>query len=443
MGILFNPVVVSVVVMMVLCLAKVNVMLSLLVAALTGGLVSGMGLVGTMGTIIEGMAGKNNVALSYILLGAMAAAISDTGIVKILCVNLLRVFGDKRKVTVLVIAGVACLSQNFIPVHIAFIPILIPPLLHVFNKIGLDRRAVACALTFGLKAPYMVVPVGFGLMFGGIVAYNMTINGMEMTDTEVWRGLLLPVLGMFLGLLFAIFVSYSRTRSYEDRDISTEETNPKDLRMSGKHWLTLVAIVIAFGTQVYFRRVHSTGLGLHLGTIAALIFMIGTGVIRFSKMDESVSGGIRLMGNITFIMLSAGGFGRVVSQSGGVPQLIDAITGVVGTGHLLLAFFMILVGLLVTIGIGTSFGTVPIIAAIYVPLALSAGFSPLATVCLIGTAGALGDAGSPASDSTLGPTAGLSVDGQHNHIYDTCVPTFLHFDIPLIIFGTIAAAFIL
>ncbi|MFZ8101129.1 Na+/H+ antiporter NhaC family protein, partial [Staphylococcus arlettae] len=39
----------------------------------------------------------------------------------------------------------------------------------------------------------------------------------------------------------------------------------------------------------------------------------------------------------------------------------------------------------------------------------------------------------------LGPTAGLNVDGQHDHIRDTCIPNFIFYNIPLIIFGTIAA----
>ena len=58
---------------------------------------------------------------------------------------------------------------------------------------------------------------------------------------------------------------------------------------------------------------------------------------------------------------------------------------------------------------------------------------------IIGTAGALGDAGSPASDSTLGPTAGLNVDGQHDHMRDTVIPTFLHYNVPLLIGGWVAA----
>ena len=101
------------------------------------------------------------------------------------------------------------------------------------------------------------------------------------------------------------------------------------------------------------------------------------------------------------------------------------------------AFVMLLIGLIVTMGIGSSFATIPIIASIFVPLSMAFGFSTLAIIALVGTAAALGDAGSPASDSTLGPTAGLDVDGQHNHIWDTCVPTFIHYNIPLLLFGWI------
>jgi putative amino acid transporter len=100
---------------------------------------------------------------------------------------------------------------------------------------------------------------------------------------------------------------------------------------------------------------------------------------------------------------------------------------------------MYIIGLVVTLGIGSSFATIPIIATLFVPLGESLGLSTMALIALIGTASALGDSGSPASDSTLGPTAGLDVDGQHDHIRDTCIPNFVFYNIPLIIFGTIAA----
>ena len=62
---------------------------------------------------------------------------------------------------------------------------------------------------------------------------------------------------------------------------------------------------------------------------------------------------------------------------------------------------MLLVGLLITMGIGSSFSTVPIITSIYVPLCLSFW---LLTTCDSGyrrCSGGIRDAGSPASDSHL------------------------------------------
>ena len=167
--------------------------------------------------------------------------------------------------------------------------------------------------------------------------------------------------------------------------------------------------------------------------------MVVGGAIKWTNLDGMVKDGIGMMGFIAFVMLVASGYGDVIRATGGVETLVGSVTGIIGDNQLLAATGMIVLGLFITMGIGTSFGTVPIIAAIYVPLALELGFSPAATILLIGSAAALGDAGSPASDSTLGPTAGLNVDAQHDHIWDTCVATFTHFDIPIIIFGIIGA----
>ena len=78
-----------------------------------------------------------------------------------------------------------------------------------------------------------------------------------------------------------------------------------------------------------------------------------------------------------------------------------------------------------------------VLAVLFVPICLKMGVNTHQIVILLAAAAALGDAGSPASDTTLGPTSGLNVDGQHNHIYDTCIPTFLHYNITLIIFALI------
>ena len=127
-----------------------------------------------------------------------------------------------------------------------------------------------------------------------------------------------------------------------------------------------------------------------------------------------------------------------MKATGGVTELVDMISKGLGNNRGFAVFMMLFIGLLITMGIGSSFSTVPLIAAIYVPLCMKLGMSPAATLAVVGVAGALGDAGSPVSESVLGPTAGLNADGQHDHIYDSTIPTFVHFNIPLLIAGWIA-----
>lgn len=434
---LTNPVLISVVVMVGLSLFKLNVLLALIVAAIVAGLVAGMPLIETLETLIGGMGGNAETALNYILLGALAAAIHQTGAAKIVTQRLSRSIRGTGRTLIFIIAFISMFSQNLIPVHIAFIPILIPPLISVFNKLKIDRRAVATALTFGLKSAYITIPVGYGLIFHNIIRDEMAQSGMDVSDISIWQILWIPGLAMLVGLVIAVLITYRKPREYDehsgnkfgykDRDEPEEE-----VKLNRTHIFALIGAVSALVVQL------AVG-SLVLGAIVGLAIMVVGGAIKWTNLDGMVKDGIGMMGFIAFVMLVASGYGDVIRATGGVETLIGSVTGIIGDNQLLAATGMIVLGLFITMGIGTSFGTVPIIAAIYVPLALELGFSPAATILLIGSAAALGDAGSPASDSTLGPTAGLNVDGQHDHIWDTCVATFTHFDIPIIIFGIIGA----
>ena len=427
--ILLNPVVLSVIVMSVLCLLKLNVLLALIVSALVAGLVAGMPVGDIMNTLIGGMGGQSETALSYILLGTLAVAIGNTGVASIISRKVASVINGKKLIILIIIAFFGSFSQNLIPVHIAYIPILIPPLISVMNKLKLDRRAMACSLTFSLKAPYIAIPAGFGLIFQGIIATQMTENGMPVDKLDVWKSTWILGAAMVIGLLIAMFFSYRKNREYQDLPLKGIEIQEAE-KMETKHWLTLLAALAAFVVPVLYGS-------LPLGALAALVLMFVFGVLKWKDIDKTIGGGMQLMGLIAFIMLVASGYAAVIKQTGAVEELVNSIYGMIGGSKSIGVLLMLLVGLLVTMGIGTSFGTIPVVAAIYIPLCLKLGLSIPGSVVILAAAAALGDAGSPASDSTLGPTSGLNVDGQHDHIWDTCVPTFLHFNIPLIIAGFI------
>ena len=231
------------------------------------------------------------------------------------------------------------------------------------NRMRLDRRAVACALAFGHKAPYITIPFGFGLIFQRVIADNLSENGLSVTVKDV----------------------------------------------TAANWSIGVAMLIGLFIIIVFRA------------------------IKWSDIDEQIEGGIRLMGQIAIIMLVAGGYASVIKATGGIDALVNAGISAVGGSKAVAAVVITLIGLLVTMGIGTSFGTVPVLAVLFVPMCSSLGFSTPATILLISAAAALGDAGSPASDTTLGPTSGLNADGQHEHIRDNCIPTFIAFNIPIMI----------
>ena len=430
MDILVNPIVLSVIAMSILCLLRFNVLLSVIAASLVAGLAGGMSVTDTIESLIGGMGGNSETAFSYILLGALAIVIGRSGLATVVTKKITNIVGTKKVAFTLLIAFVACFSQNLIPVHIAFIPILIPPLLVVMNRMKLDRRAVACALTFGLKAPYVSLPVGFGLLFMTIIKDQMVANGVNVSISDIASIMWIGGISMVVGLLLAI-VYYSRNREYEDIAVIQEETTDEVPRMTADCWKGLAGAAVAFVAQLYFKS-------LPIGALAGLVVFFATGLIKWSKMDEDIEGGIRMMGTIAFVMLIAAGYANVLRETNSVEHLVSATVSIIDS-KLIGAIVMLVVGLLITMGIGTSFGTIPVIASIYIPMGVHLGFSVPAIILLIGIAAALGDAGSPASDSTLGPTSGLNADGQHNHIWDTCVPTFIFYDITLLVGGVVGA----
>ena len=438
-----NAVLVAVVLMLVLSVARLHVMLSMIVAAFVGGWVAGMDVDSTLTAFNTGIGGGAGIALSYALLGGFAVAISLSGLPHLLAQKILNRIGGEdrqcnsdtfwlRNALLLGLMLVAVSSQNIIPIHIAFIPILVPPLLLVMTRLQLDRRLVACVLTFGLVTPYMFLPIGFGNIYlNEILLAKVGSAGLETEGISVVSAMAIPALGMLVGLLIAALYSYRKPRNYDQTKIETVEHT--DQEYSAKSlWVAGAAIVLAFVVQLYLGS-------MVLGAMAGFLLFSATGVIRWHESDGVLVDGMKMMASIGFIMIAASGFSEVLKTTGHIDSLVNGASGWLGDNKALAAVLLLVVGLVLTMGIGSSFSTIPIIAAIYVPLCMQLGFSPLAIVALVGTAGALGDAGSPASDSTLGPTAGLNADGQHNHMRDTVIPTFIHFNLPLLVAGWVAA----
>lgn len=137
--------------------------------------------------------------------------------------------------------------------------------------------------------------------------------------------------------------------------------------------------------MVIFHSINRYYILMLAGALTGLILMFVFIAVPFKKRDKIITDGISMMGMIAFVMLTAAGYARVLKETGAVDALIEVSSGFLENSNQgVIALALLLVGMVVTIGIGSSFGTVPIIAALYVPICLIAGFLLLQQLHLSG-----------------------------------------------------------
>lgn len=450
-----NAVVLAITLMVVFCLIKIPVAVSLVSAALLGGLHARMTMPDILQVLNDNLLSGAQVGMTYIMVGAFAVALARSGILdwvaQKMSSSLNREGAHVRQqvkwmlFALFIVASL--LSQNLIPVHIAFIPVLIPPLLGLMNRLRLDRRAVACILACGISASYLLLPFGFGAIYlNEILLENFNsvgaASGYAATASMAPKAMFFPVMGLLAGMLFAVFITYRKPRDYTK--VTKAETENADMIATRDKieiglqplLFTALAVLTVLLFQIYFDS-------LFIGAMIGFMILGFSGIYRWQAQDDVFTQGVRLMAEIAVIITIASSFGALLTATGDIDPLVASATQFFGDNKLFGAAVMLVVGLFITIGFGDSFASVPILAPIYIPLAFALGFSPLAALAMLGAAAALGDAGSPASTITLGATAGLNADGQHDHIKDSVIPTFFHANIGMLLFTWVAVVWLL
>ena len=442
-----NAVLLTIAVMIALCLLRVPVPIALISAALLGGLHAGMDTATAIGALNDNLLVGAQVGMTYVMIGAFAVAIARSGLLDLFAQKIAAQVGTDEQSTskglkwFLFAIFIFCslISQNLVPVHIAFIPVMIPPLLGVFNKLRMDRRAVACILACSMSTSYLLLPTGFGAIYlNEILMANVNDVGaaynLSMTADMAPRAMFLPVMGIIAGMLVAVFITYRKPRDYV-----TDETSALALKTAEPvkiNPLQLIATLAALAAALICQLKFDS---LLIGAMIGFVILAASGVFRWRAQDDVFTEGMRMMAQIAVIITIASGFAGVLDATGEIAPLVQASAELIGDNKALGALIMLLVGLFITIGFGDSFASVPILAPIYIPLALALGFSPMATIALLGASAALGDAGSPASTITLGATSGLNADGQHDHVKDSVIPTFIHANFGMVLFAGVAA----
>ena len=213
-------------------------------------------------------------------------------------------------------------------------------------------------------------------------------------------------------------IAFRKTRESKARSSAQQAETVEMAKIEWKHIACVLAAIIAVIIQI------NSG-SMPLGAVGAIITLLVTGAMPLKDFDAIAMEGIASMSYVGIVLMAASGFANVTREAGHIDSLIAAFTSIIGGNKLIDAMAILFLGLLVTMGIGSAWSTLPIVASIIVPMGITLGFSPSAIILLVSASAALGDSGSPSSDQTLVPTAAFNMDGQHDHIRDTCIPPHL------------------
>ena len=91
-----NPALISIIVLCILCVRKVNVLLAIITSTIIAGLLSGMDIKLVMDIFISGMGGNSETALSYILLGTFAATMAHSGFTDVISGKIAGIICEKN-----------------------------------------------------------------------------------------------------------------------------------------------------------------------------------------------------------------------------------------------------------------------------------------------------------------------------------------------------------
>ena len=90
------------------------------------------------------------------------------------------------------------------------------------------------------------------------------------------------------------------------------------------------------------------------GALAGVLVFFVSRAYHWYELDEQFVDGVKLMAYIGVVILTANGFAGVMNATGDIDSLVKSLTGLTGNHKLISIIVMYLIGLIVTLGIGSS-----------------------------------------------------------------------------------------
>ncbi len=299
---------------------KVSPLVALIVIPIIAALIGGFGLK-TGEFIVKGVQNIAPVAGMTVFAILYFGIMTDAGMLDPFIDRILRAVGHHpARITTgtALLAAIVMLDGSGAITFLITIPVMMP----LYDRLGMDRRALACvtAMAAGL---INILPWG-GPAIRAAAALRLQV-------TEIFNPLI-PV--VCVGLIFLFVASYwlglreeKRLRlaqregehSVFERTLTPEE---KNLRRPGRFWLNVALTVVVLGVMVS-GRVEPVVVFM-LGTALALVLNYGDSRLQRERVDAQATAALMMAS----VLLAAGAFTGIMKESGMLSAMAQATVSI-------------------------------------------------------------------------------------------------------------------
>ena len=346
-----------------LIIRKFSPVYSLLLGAVVGGLLGGMGLDGTVANMITGIKDITPAIVRIIAAGVLSGVLIKTGAAASISHTIVNRLGSRH-----VFLALALLTMLLTAVGV-FIDVAVITVAPIAIIIA-DRMGVA-------KFPMLLAMVGGGKC-GNIISPNPnTIIAAENFDAPLSSVMAANIIPAVIGLLVTVYVIIplmSKRHSNPIAEVAAVNTNDESLP---SFWASIAGPLVVIALLAMRPLV-----GIAIDPLIALPVggIVGICTTRqWKRTTESISYGLEKMSVVAVLLVSTGAIAGIIKAS----SLTDALISVLGQGESARLLLAPLAGTIMSAATASTTAGATIASASFAPTILASGISAVWGAALV------------------------------------------------------------
>lgn len=297
----------ALVVAIVLILRKVPPAYGMMIGALAGGIVGGIGLVDSVNLMMDGAKGMIPAVLRILAAGVLAGVLIESGGAKTIAETLVRKVGETRALFALAVATMV-LTAVGVFIDVAVITVA-PIAIAIAQRADLSRMAILLAMIGGGKAGNIISPNPNAI--SAAEAFNIPLTSMMMA------GIIPAVLGLFATYLIAKRLSKKGTKitGQESVDECAEQL-PSFLAAM----MAPITAIVLLALRPLAGIVIDPVIALPVGGLVGALCMG-----RIKQINQFAVSGLGKMSGVAIMLLGTGTLAGIISNSQLKDVIIDSL----------------------------------------------------------------------------------------------------------------------